>query len=71
MADKGKPPLGKRDIAVKGTVMASIITIPSLAGFFAAWALLDDALLAAGVGAVIHFVALGFSFKISKRLLVR
>jgi len=36
-----------------------------------AWALLDNLLIAALIGVVIHFIAMGFALKISKKLLVK
>lgn len=63
--------LTARDLVIRGTVMASIITVPSLAAFLACWTVLGDLIQAAIVGAVVHFVAMGFSLKISKKLLVK
>ncbi len=63
--------LTTRDLAVRGTVMAVIITVPSLAVFFATWVVLDDLIPAAVAGGIAHFVALGFSLRISKRLLTK
>ncbi len=57
-----------RDLAVRGTIMAAIITIPSLAAFFISWTILEDLVQAAIVGAVVHFIAMGFSLKISRTL---
>jgi len=51
--------------------MASIITVPSLTAFLVSWTVLEDLIQAAIVGAVVHFVAMGFSLKISKKLLVK
>jgi hypothetical protein len=53
---------------LKGTVIAVIITIPSLVAFFISWHVLGDKIMAAIVGVVVHFIGLSFSFKISKRL---
>ncbi len=72
MHDKKNPgPLTRGDLVIRGTVMASIITVPSLAAFFASWALLDDLIQAAIIGAVVHFISMGFSLKISKRFLAK
>ena len=51
--------------------MAIIVTLPSLGTFGLVWYFSDNLIQAAIAGAVIHFLALGFSFKISKKLLVR
>ena len=72
LADAPKfPAFTKRDIMLRGTVIAVLISVPSLVAFALIWIILDDMILGAIVGAVIHFVAMGFSLKISKRLLVR
>jgi hypothetical protein len=60
-----------KDIFLKGSIIAVIVTIPSIASFMIAWVILDDLLFAALIGAVIHFIAMGFSLKISKKLLVK
>jgi hypothetical protein len=60
-----------KDIFLKGSIIAVIVTIPSIASFMIAWVILDNLLLAALIGAVIHFIAMGFSLKISKKLLVK
>jgi len=60
-----------KEILLKGTIIAVIIAIPSLVSFLAAWVLLDNLLIAALIGVVIHFIAMGFALKISKKLLVK
>ena len=67
----GAAPSFARDAVLRGTVIASIITVPSLAAFFVAWTVLDDLIQAAIIGGVIHFIAMGFSLRISKKLLIR
>jgi len=72
MSGKRSPgSLTTRDLVIRGTVMASIITVPSLTAFLVSWTVLEDLIQAAIVGAVVHFVAMGFSLKISKKLLVK
>ncbi len=72
MADGPKLPVfTKRDIMLRGTVIAVLISVPSLVAFVLVWIILGDMILGAILGAVIHFIAMGFSLKISKRLLVR
>lgn len=63
--------LTMRDIILKGTIIAVIVTIPSIVSFMIAWMILDDLIQAAIIGAVIHFIAMGFSLKISKKFLVK
>jgi len=60
-----------KEILLKGTIIAVIIAIPSLVSFLVAWVLLDNLLIAALIGVVIHFIAMGFALKISKKLLVK
>lgn len=60
-----------KDIFLKGTIIAIIVTAPSLLFFVISWIILDDLTQAAIIGAVIHFIAMGFSLKVSKKLLVK
>ena len=63
--------LTMRDIVLKGTIIAVIVTIPSIVSFMVIWIILDDLIQAAIIGAVVHFIAMGFSLKISKKFLVK
>jgi len=63
--------LSIRDIVLKGTIIALIVAIPSLSTFVLVWVILDDLLLGVISGAFVHFIAMGFSLKISKKLLVK
>lgn len=66
-----KPPgITTRTIAVRGTIIGAIITAPSLTAFFIGWQALGDLLNAAIIGAAVHFAAMGFALKISKKLFV-
>lgn len=69
--DKKYNILSKREIFLKGTIIAIILTVPSLVGFVISWIITDDMLTSAVIGGIIHFVAMGFSLKISKKLLVK
>jgi hypothetical protein len=60
-----------QDLILKGTIIAGIVTIPSITSFMIAWVVLDNLIQAVIIGAVIHFIAMGFSLKISKKLLVK
>ncbi len=51
--------------------MAIIITVPSIVSFVVVWTILDNLLYAIIVGAVVHFIAMGFSLNLSKKLLVK
>ena len=59
------------EIALKGAIIAAIITIPSILVFILSWVVLDNLIYAGIIGAVVHFVAMGFSLKISKKILVK
>lgn len=72
MTDKPNPGgLSAKDLVVRGTVIALVVAVPSVSAFLVGWTVLDDLLQAAIVGAVVHFVAMGFSLRFSKRFLVR
>jgi uncharacterized membrane protein len=63
--------LTMRDIVLKGSIIAVIVTIPSIVSFMVIWMIFDDLIQAAIIGAVVHFIAMGFSLKISKKFLVK
>lgn len=70
MVDESKK-LSKKDFMIKGSLIGAIITIPSLCAFVVSWLVLDNVMYAAIIGSVTHFIAMGFSLKISKKLLVK
>ena len=59
----------RKELFAKGSIIAVIISIPSLAGFFVSWAVLGNLIGAAVVGLVIHFIVMGFAIKIAKKIL--
>ncbi|MHA7734096.1 hypothetical protein [Nitrosopumilus sp. S6] len=69
--EKKSPKLTKREIILRGSIMAIITTIPSLVAFVLVWFFLDDVMIGAIAGAIVHFIAMGFSLKIAKKLLVK
>ena len=71
MSDPSKSKLKISEIIVKGTIMATILTVPSLVAFLITWTVLDNLINAAIVGGIVHFIAMGFSLKISKKILVK
>jgi len=71
LSDDKQSKLSIRDIVLRGTIIAIVITIPSLIAFIITWIVLDNLIYAAILGAIIHFIAMGFSLKISKKLLVK
>ena len=71
MSDPSKSKLKISEIIIKGTIMATILTVPSLIAFLITWTVLDNLINAAIVGGIVHFIAMGFSLKISKKILVK
>ena len=71
MSDPTKPKLKISEIILKGTIMATIVTVPSIIAFLISWIILDNFIIALILGGIIHFIAMGFSLKISKMILVK
>jgi len=51
--------------------MGAIVTIPSILTFLITWIVLDNLITAIIVGGIVHFIAMGFSLKISKKILTK
>lgn len=62
--------LTKAEIILKGTIIALFVIIPSLSMFFLVWIILDNLLQAIIIGGIVHFIAMGFSLKISKKFFI-
>lgn len=71
LTDDSSSNITKKDIVLRGSVIAIIVTIPSLSAFFVAWIISENVYVAAVIGAIVHFIAMGFSFKISKKFFVK
>ena len=72
LSDEKKPDkLTSKEIILKGTAIALFVIIPSLSAFFLSWKILDDLLQAAIIGGIVHFIAMGFSLKISKKFFAK
>ena len=71
LSDPSKSKLKISEIMLKGTIMATILTVPSIIAFLITWVILDNLINAAIVCGVVHFIAMGFSLKISKKILVK
>ena len=52
------------NIVAKGSLIAIIISVPTLIVFFAIWTVSDELIFGAVGGLITNFVALGISFKI-------
>ena len=63
--------LSNAEIFSKGSLVAIIITVPTLTSFFGVWQVSDNLLYGAVTGLIVNFVAIGFSFKIVRKLLVK
>ena len=53
-----------KDIVAKGSIIAIIISVPTLIAFFGVWTISDDLIYGAVAGLITNFVALGISFKV-------
>ena len=71
VSDDKQTKLSIRQIALRGTIIAIIVTIPSIITFVLVWIIFDNLIYAAILGAIVHFIAMGFSLKISKKMLVK
>jgi len=71
LSDGKQSKLSISQIALRGTIIAAIITIPSIIIFVITWIILDNLIYAAILGAIVHFIAMGFSLKISKKILAK
>jgi len=71
LPDSKQSKLSISQIALRGTIIAAIITIPSIVLFVLTWIILDNLIYAAILGAIVHFIAMGFSLKISKKILAK
>ena len=52
--------LSNTEIISKGSFVAAIITVPTLASFFGVWQVSDNLLYGAVAGLIVNFVAIGF-----------
>jgi hypothetical protein len=69
--DEKSTKLTMREIVLRGSIIATIITIPSIIAFVLTWILLDDLIYAFILGAMVYFFAMIISLKISKKFLVK
>ena len=63
--------LSNTEIVSKSSLVAAIVTIPTLASFFGVWQVSDNLLYGAVAGLIVNFIALGFSFKLVRKFLVK
>jgi len=60
-----------REIVLRGSIIAIITTIPSIIAFLLTWIFLDDLVYGVIFGAMVYFIAMIVSLKISKKFLVK
>ena len=65
--EKKADKLTTTEIILKGTIIALFVIVPSLSTFLLMWYILDDLFQAIIIGGIVHFMAMGFSWKISKK----
>ena len=64
MAENSTNKVTTMDLITKGSLIALIITIPTLIVFFGVWTITTDLIYGAIGGLVTNFITLGISFKI-------
>ena len=52
------------DLITKGSLIAVLISVPTLIAFFGVWVITNDLISGAVAGLITNFIALGISFKI-------
>ncbi|MFN4336750.1 MAG: hypothetical protein ACK4FV_04105 [Candidatus Nitrosocaldus sp.] len=52
----------------KGTIVALVMGIPAIASFLITWRITNSMLTAIVVSLVVYVIAIGFAFKVAKRL---
>jgi hypothetical protein len=71
LKEKNPGNISTKAFFAKGSIIAIMVTIPSLGIFGISWYILDDLFQAAIIGGIAHLIAMGFSFKISKKLFIK
>jgi len=64
LAENSTKKITMKDIVAKGSIIAIIISVPTLIVFFAVWTVSNELIYGAVAGLITNFVALGISFKI-------
>ena len=71
VAENSAKKLTMTDLLIKGSVIAALISIPTLIVFFLVWAVTDDLLYGAIAGLIANFIALGVAFKIVNKKFIK
>ena len=64
-------PFSSRDMMLKGTAVAAIVSAPSLATFGCAWILSGDFVIASVAGIAVHLAGMALAGRIYRRLFER
>ena len=64
MTENSTKKITMKDIVAKGSIIAIIISVPTLIVFFGVWTISGDLIYGAVAGLITNFAALGISFKI-------
>ncbi len=59
------------DIVTKGSLIAIIISVPTLVVFFSIWTITDDLIFGGLGGLITNFITIGISFKIVSKKFVK
>lgn len=68
MNDSEHSGISKKKIYGAGTVLALIVSVPAIIAFVVAEAVINDFFISIAISAIVYFVAMGFSIRISKKL---
>ncbi|MEM2759979.1 MAG: hypothetical protein QXU32_04495 [Nitrososphaerales archaeon] len=60
--------ISKKKIYGVGTILALIISVPAIIAFLVAQSITKNFFISITISAIVYFVAMGFSIKISKKL---
>lgn len=63
--------LSTRDIFVRGSILGTIITVPSVSTFLILWYLTEEMVMPAIVAAAVHFATMILAYKLAKRIFVK
>ena len=66
----GRKKISKKNLYAAGTVIAIIISVPGIIAFVVAWKVSGEMLTGLIISAVVYFISMGFSIKISKKMKV-
>ena len=64
MTENSTKKITTKDLIAKGSLIAVLISVPTLIVFFGVWTITNDLIFGAVAGLITNFIALGISFKI-------